>query len=129
MNGERKFMITIIDDKTAKDISTTLNENNFYILQSNTPAQQQRFIIEFGKSPLPASIYSNACKKSFTDNYSDEYDIIKDGEVIGVIRVDFIKVLNDCNKCEYSIENIVLTDIEGTVNLQESGSSITLYIN
>ncbi len=127
--SDRKVKLTVIDNTTSEDISSTLTADNFYIRQTDTPGAQLEFIIEFGLTPLPTSIIAYACRKSSEERYSNEYGIWKDQQNIGSLKVYFVKIKNNCKDCNYSIENIELINIDGEVTLQEFDNKITLIIN
>ena len=46
--------------------------------------------------------------------------MVKDNEIIGGIKVDYIKITNECKDCQYSVENFHLLEISGEVIIEQN---------
>jgi hypothetical protein len=127
---DRNVKITVINTTNSEDISSTLDSDNFIISGRNIPGQVPFFAMEFGKSPIDAIVpfYPYSCNKSSPDKFSFEYNIKKENKIIGGIKVDFIKIKNECNDCKYFIENFHLLELSGEVILQEGNNQLTLFV-
>lgn len=125
---DRSINIFVYNSTTIENISSTLTNNNFKIIEKDLPGLGLFFNMNFEEDPISAIIISYSCENIDNDEYDRSFDIIKEDQIIGEINIEFVKVNKGCDDCDFQIKNLTLIDIEGEVNLEELNNQMSLFI-
>ncbi|MCB0652668.1 MAG: hypothetical protein KDC85_15425 [Saprospiraceae bacterium] len=130
--GDNELKIFVLDSISLEDISLAQSADNFYLIKKEiTPSQQSSLSIEYGESPLIAKIINSInCNGNTSEYYTVIYGIYRAGnQFAGGVEIE-LKIDNQgsCN-CTYSIANIELMEVTGSVELEPFNNKITLLLD
>lgn len=126
---DRSMKIVVFNSITSEDISSTLTNDNFKIIQKDNPGISLKFDMNFDETPISALVISYACESIDEDEYDISFNIIYESLITGEIETVFSKVNKGCDDCDFRIKSMELIDIEGDILLEDLNNQMTLYID